>query len=85
MLTALDPYAATGVETCSVVRRDRSTACEFTDTSISLAALHWREDGRVFAVSALDHGYHCDERGERYCGKPQELLRSEIRVHQWNI
>ena len=56
MLTVLGPYAATGVETCGVVRRDRSTAREFIDKSVRFATLHWRWDCRVFAVSALDHG-----------------------------
>jgi hypothetical protein len=84
-LTVLGPYAATGVESRGVVRRDRATASEFTDKNVCFAALHWCENGRVFAASALDHGYRCGERDERYCGKPQELLRSEIRAHQWNI
>jgi hypothetical protein len=85
MLAVLGPYAATGAKTCGVVRGDRSTARQFTDKSISLATYHWRWDGRVFARSALDHGYRCGERDERYSGDPQELLRGEIRAHQWNI
>ena len=56
MLTVLRPYAATGVETCGVVRRDRSTAREFTDKSVRFATLRRRWNGRVFAASALDHG-----------------------------
>ena len=85
MLTVLGPYAATGVETCGVVRRDRSTAREFTNKSARFAALHWCEDGRVFAASALDHGNRCDEHDEHHGGNPQKLLRSEMRAHQWNI
>ena len=85
MLTALRPYAATGVETCGVVRRDRSTAREFTDKRICFATPRWREDGRVFATSALDHGDRCGEHDEHYSRDPQESLRSEIRAHQWNI
>jgi hypothetical protein len=42
LLTVLGPYAATGVETCGVVRRNRSTAREFTDKNLSLATFHWR-------------------------------------------
>jgi hypothetical protein len=42
MLTVLGPYAATGVETCGVVRRDRSTAREFTDKSVCFVTFHWR-------------------------------------------
>ena len=56
MPAVLGPYAATGVETCTVVRCDRSTLREFTHKSISLATFHWRRDGSAFAVSALDHG-----------------------------
>jgi hypothetical protein len=85
LLTVLGPYAATGVEYRGVVRRDRSTVREFTDKSVCLATPQWREDGRVFAASALDHGYRCGERDEHYSGDPQELLGSEIRAHQWNI
>jgi hypothetical protein len=84
MLTVLRPYAATGVETCGVVR-DRSTLRELTDKSISLATFHWRWDRCVFAASALDHGYRCSERDDPYSGSPQKLLRREIRAHQWNI
>jgi hypothetical protein len=85
MPAVLRPYPATGVETCGVVRRDRSTAREFTDKSVRSAALHWCEDGRVFAVSSLDHGYRCGERDEHGSSDPQELLRREIGAHQWNI
>jgi hypothetical protein len=85
MLTVLGPYAAAGVETCGVVRRDRSTAREFTDNSVCFATFHWRQDGRVFTTSALSHGYHRDKRDEHCSGNPQELLRSGIRAHQWNI
>jgi len=77
MLTALGPYAATGVETCGVARRDHSTARELTHKSVRFAALHWCADGRVFAVLALDHGYRCGEHDEHHSGDPQELLRSE--------
>jgi hypothetical protein len=82
MPTVLGPYAATGVETCGVVRGDRSTAREFTDKSVRFAALHRCRDGRVFATSALDHGYRCREHDEHHRSDPQELLRSEIRAHQ---
>ena len=74
MLTVLRPYAATGVETCGVVRRDRSTACKFADRSVRFANLYGREDGRVFAASALDHGYRCREHDEYYGSGSQELL-----------
>jgi hypothetical protein len=53
--------------------------------SICFATPRWREDGRLFAASALDRGYRCDERDENYSSDPQVLLRSEIRAHQWNI
>jgi hypothetical protein len=85
MPAVLRPYAATGVETCGVVWRDRSTAREFTDKRICFATFRWRQDGHVFATSALDHGYRCGERDEHDRGKPQEVLRSEIGPHQWNI
>ena len=85
MLTVLGPYAATGVEYRGVVRRDRSTVREFTDKSVCLATPQWREDGRVFAASALDHGDRCCEHDEHYGSDSQELLRSEMRAHQWNI
>jgi hypothetical protein len=85
MPTVLGPYAVTSVETCSVVRRDRSTACKFADRSIPLANLYWREDGRVFAASALDHGYRRGEDAEHNGGDPQRLFRDEIGAHQWNI
>jgi len=85
MLTVLGPRAATGIETCGVVRGDRATAREFTDKSVCVATFHWREDGRVFAALALDHGYRCGERDKRYSGNPQQLFRDEIRAHQWNI
>ena len=84
MLTVLGPCAATGFEYYGVVRRDRSTAREFTDKSISFTSLKWREDG-LFAAPALDHSYRCGERDEHHGRDPQELLRSEIRAHQWNI
>jgi hypothetical protein len=58
---------------------------EFTDKRICFASPHWRWNGRVFAASALDHGDRCDEHDEQHGGNPQELLRSEIRAHQWNI
>jgi hypothetical protein len=85
MVTVLRPDAATGVKTCSVVRRDRSAAREFTDKSISLATFHWRWHGLLSAASALDHGCRCREHDERHGSDPQELLRSEIGAHQWNI
>jgi hypothetical protein len=85
MLAVLGPCATTGGETCGVVRGDRSTAREFTDKSVRFAKLHWCEYGRVFAASALDHGNRCDEHDEHHGGNPQELLRGEIRAHQWNI
>ena len=82
MPTVLGPYAAAGVETSAVVRGNRSTAREFTDKSVRFAKLHWCENGRVFAASALDHGYRYDEHDEHHGGNPQELLRSEMRAHQ---
>jgi hypothetical protein len=85
MLTVLGPYAATGVETCGVVRSDRSTAREFADNSVCFASPLWRDNGRVFAASALDHGNRCREHDEHYGSDPQELLRSGMRAHQWNI
>jgi hypothetical protein len=85
MLTVLSPYAATGVETCGLVRNDRSTAREFADNSVCFASPHWRDNGRVFAASALDHGYRCREHDEHYGSDSQEVLRSEMRAHQWNI
>ena len=85
MLTVLRPYAATGVQTCGVLRRDRSTAREFTDKSVCFATLHRREDGLFFATSALDHGYRRGEHDEHHGSDPRELLRSEMRAHQWNI
>jgi hypothetical protein len=85
MLTVLGPYAATGFEYYGVVGRDRSAAGKFTDKSVCFATPQWREGGRLSAASALDHGYRCGERHERDGGDPQELLRSEIRAHQWNI
>jgi hypothetical protein len=42
MLTVLGPYAATGVENCSVFRADRATAREFTDKRICFATPDWR-------------------------------------------
>ena len=65
--------------------RDRSAARELTDKSIRFATLQRRGDGRVFATSALDHGYRCGEHDEHHRSDPQELLRSEIGAHQWNI
>jgi hypothetical protein len=56
MVTVLRPYAATGVETCGVVRRDRSTAREFTDKSVRFATPRRRWNDRDFGSSALDHG-----------------------------
>jgi hypothetical protein len=85
MLTVFGPYAATGVECGNFVRRDRPTAREFTDKSVCFATPQWREDGRLSAAPALDHGYRCGEYDEHYSGDPQELLRGEIRAHQWNI
>jgi hypothetical protein len=78
MLTVLRPYAATGVETCGVVPRDRSTARKFIDVSFRFTTPHRRWDGRVFAGSALDCGYRCGECDEAYGSSPQELLRREI-------
>ena len=85
MLAVLRPYAATGVETCGVVQRDRSTARKFIGMSFRFTTPHRRCDGRVFAASALDYGRRCGERDEAYGGSPQKLLRSEIGAHQWNI
>jgi hypothetical protein len=85
MLPVLGPCAATGVETCGVVRSDRSTAREFADNSVCFASPHWRDNGRIFAASALDHGYRRREHDEHHRSDSQELLRSEMRVHQWNI
>jgi hypothetical protein len=55
-LAILGPYAATGIETCAVVRGDRSTVREFTDRKICFATPDWRCNRRDFAASALDHG-----------------------------
>jgi hypothetical protein len=85
MLTVLRPFAATGVETCGVLRRDRSTAREFTDKSVRFATPRRRRNGRDFGSSALDHGQRRGERDDRYSGSPQKLLRREIWAHQWNI
>lgn len=85
MLMVVGPYAAAGVETCGIVRGDRSTAREFTDKSVYFASPHWRDNGRVFAASALDHRYRCGEHDEHYGSDSQELLRSEMGAHQWNI
>jgi hypothetical protein len=85
MLTVLSPCASTGVETCGVVRRNRSTTREFTDNRVCFASFHWRKNGRVFAMSALDHSDRCGEHDERYSGKPQRLFRDEKGTHQWNI
>jgi len=57
-----------GVKTRGVVRRDRSTAREFTDMSVCFAMPRWRKDSRIFAVSALDHGYRCGEHDEHHSG-----------------
>jgi hypothetical protein len=70
MLAVLGPYATTGVETCGVVRSDRSTAREFADNSVCFATLHRCEDGRVFATSALDHSDRCGEHDEHYGSDP---------------
>jgi hypothetical protein len=56
MLTVLRPFAATGVETCGVVRRDRSTARELADKRICFATPGRRWNSRDFASAALDHG-----------------------------
>ncbi len=85
MLTVLGPYATTGFEYRSMVGRDRSAAREFTDKSVCLATPQWREDGRLSAAPTLDHGYRCGERDKDDGRDPQELLRGEIRDHQWNI
>ena len=85
MPTVLGPYAATGVETCGVVRRDHSTAREFTDMSVCFATPRRRWNGLLSATSALDHGYRRGEHDEHHGGNPQELLRREMRAHQWNI
>ena len=77
MLTVLGPYATTGFEYCSIVRRDRSTAREFTDKCVRFAPLQRREDGRILAAPALDHGYRCGQRDKDYSRDPQELLRGE--------
>jgi hypothetical protein len=55
MVTVLGPDATTGVETCGVVRRDRSTAREFTDKSVRFATPRRRWNHRDFGSSALDH------------------------------
>ena len=81
MLTVLGPYAAAGFEDYGVVRRDRSTAHKFADKSVSFATPQWREDDRVSAATALDHGYHCGKRDDHDSGDPQNLLRSEMRAH----
>jgi hypothetical protein len=82
MLTVLGPCAATDFEHYRVVRLYRPTAREVTDKRVCFAVPQWREDGRLFATSALDHGYRCGERDANYSGDPHELLRSEIRAHQ---
>jgi hypothetical protein len=53
--------------------------------SVCFATFHWRWDGRVFTTSALDHGDRCGEHDKYHGGDPQELLRSEMGAHQWNI
>jgi len=58
---------------------------EFTDNSVYIATFHWHWDGRVFATSALDHGYRRGEDAEHNGGDPQRLFRDEIGAHQWNI
>jgi hypothetical protein len=85
MLTVLGPYAAAGVEYYGIVRRDRSTTRKFTDKSVCFVTPQWREDGHISAAPALDHGYQCGEHDDHYNSDPQELLKSEMRVHQWNI
>ena len=85
MLTVLGPYAAASIKCRGVVRHDRATARELTDKNVRFAALRRCRDGRVFATSALDHGYRCREHDEHYGSDSQELLRSEMRAHQWNI
>lgn len=77
MLTVLGPYATTGFEYPSIVGRDRSTTREFTDKCVRVAPLQRREDGRVFAAPALDHGYRCGERDKDYSRDPQELSGGE--------
>ena len=74
MPTIFGPYAATGIEGCGVVRRDRSTACQFADKGVSFSRLQWREDGRLSAAAALDHSCRYGEHDEhRSCGA-QELV-----------
>jgi hypothetical protein len=85
VLTVLGPNAATGFEDYCIVRRDRSTARKFADKSVSFVTPQRREDGRISAASALDHGHRCGERDEHHSGDPNELLRSEMSAHQWNI
>ncbi len=77
MLTVLGPYATTGFEYRGIVRRDSSTACEFTDKGVRVAPLQRREDGRILAAPALDHGYRCGERDKDDGRDPQELLGGE--------
>ena len=77
MLTVLGPNATTGFEYRGIVRRDGSTAREFTDKGVRVAPFQRREDGRVFAAPALDHGYRCGKRDKDYSRDPQELLRRE--------
>jgi hypothetical protein len=81
MLTVLSPYAATGIETCGVVRCNRSAAGEIADKNVCFARPQWRKDGGVFTTSALDNGYRCHERDKRYSGNPQNLSRNEIGAH----
>jgi hypothetical protein len=82
MLTVLGPYATTGFEDYCVIRRDRSTARQFTDKSVRFATPQWRKDSRIFAASALEHGYRCSERDDHDSGDPQKLSRGEIGAHQ---
>jgi len=82
MLTVLGPYAAASIKCRGVVQHDRATARELTDKSVRFAALHRCRDGRVFATSALDHGYRRGEDAEHNGGDPQRLSRDEIGAHQ---
>ena len=70
MLTVLGPYAATGFEYRGIVRRDRSTAREFADKRVRFAMPQWRQDGRVLAAPALDHGHGDDRTRQKRLPRP---------------
>jgi hypothetical protein len=77
VLTVLGPYAKTGLECRGIIRRDRPTAREFNDKWIRFAPSQRREDSRIFAAAALDHGNRSGERNRDYGRDPQKLLRGE--------